>query len=199
MIQRFKPWRKKRSPRRIEIYLDRIEQLFNSMDASPFQEKDLDHDAEEFIVSWAQEFHHRDPLILRIHVKELPKASEAQWSIEKAVRNYFSYRWNLNRFEFRRLMKQGRISLFIGGLFLATCLFASDLLGQREHGTLLTLVRESLTIAGWVAMWRPMQIFLYEWWPLRGIGQIYRRLSHSPIELQKSSAARSNVPQVSRS
>ena len=36
---------------RIEIYLDRIEQLFNSMDPSPFHEKDLDRDAEEFIVS----------------------------------------------------------------------------------------------------------------------------------------------------
>ena len=41
---------------RIEIYLDRIEQLFNSMDPSPFHEKDLDRDAEEFIVSWAQEY-----------------------------------------------------------------------------------------------------------------------------------------------
>lgn len=199
MIQRFQAWQRKRSPQKIEIYLDRIEQLFNSMDASPFQEKDLDHDAEEFIVSWAQEFHHRDPLLLRIHLKELPTASEAPWPIEKAVRNYFCYRWNLNRFEFHRLMKQGRTSLLIGGLFLGACLFASDLLGQRELGPFLTLVRESLIIAGWVAMWRPMQIFLYEWWPLRGIGRIYRRLSQSPVELKKWSGARATVPQVLRS
>jgi hypothetical protein len=46
---------RKRAPHRIEIFVDKIEQLFNSMDPSPFHEKDLDHDAEEFIVSWAQE------------------------------------------------------------------------------------------------------------------------------------------------
>lgn len=186
-------------PRRIEIYLDRIDQLFNSMDPSPFQEKDLDDDAEEFIVSWAQEFHHRDPLTLRIHIKELPLTFETPRLIEKAVRNYFSYRWNLNRLEFHRLMKQGRTSLLIGGLFLGTCLFASDLLAQSDHGPFLTLLRESLTIAGWVAMWQPMHIFLYEWWPLRSIGEIYRRLSHCPVELQRSSHTHTNVAQVLRS
>ena len=199
MIQRFTFGRKSTRQRTIEIYVERIEQLFNSMDPSPFQKKDLDHDAEEFIVSWAQEFHHREPVVLRIHINQFPESSETSRAVEKAVRNYFSYRWNLNRLEFKRLMKQGRTSLIIGGLFLGACLFASDLLGQREHGTLLTLVRESLTSAGWVAMWRPMQIFLYDWWPLRGIGQIYRRLSRSPVELQRISHARTNVAQVLRS
>ena len=187
-IRSLKPLTRKRSPRRIEIYLDRIEQLFNSMDPSPFQEKDLDHDAEEFIVSWAQEFHHREPLILRVHVKQLPDESEVQRLIEKAVRNYFSYRWNFNRLEFKRLMKQGRISLVIGGLFLIACLLMSELLAQSQQGPALTIARESLTIAGWVAMWRPMQIFLYDWWPLRGIGAIYRRLSQSAVEVQRPSS-----------
>ena len=61
----------------IEIFVDRIEQLFNSMDPSPFHEKDLDHDAEEFIVSWAQEYHLREPLILRIHVNEYPAEADS--------------------------------------------------------------------------------------------------------------------------
>lgn len=199
MIQDIKSWKKRGAPRRIEIYLDRLEQLFNSMDPSPFQEKDLDHDAEEFIVSWAQEFHHAAPITLRIHLKQLPEAAETLPLIEKAVRHYFSYRWNLNRLEFKRLMKQGRTSLLIGGLFLAACLFASELLGQREHGPFLNVVRESLTIAGWVAMWRPMQIFLYEWWPLRGIGKIYRKLSHSPVEICQPSPAGGRGAQLLRS
>lgn len=46
----------KRPHHRIEVFVDRIEQVFNSMDRSRFHEKDLDHDAEEFIVSWMQEF-----------------------------------------------------------------------------------------------------------------------------------------------
>ena len=35
----------------IEVKLTELNQLFNSMDPSPFHERDLDHDAEEFIVS----------------------------------------------------------------------------------------------------------------------------------------------------
>ncbi|MDQ3258423.1 MAG: hypothetical protein M3R15_31815 [Acidobacteriota bacterium] len=52
MIHRFKIGKKTAPRHSIEIYVDRIEQLFNSMDPSPFHEKDLDRDAEEFIVSW---------------------------------------------------------------------------------------------------------------------------------------------------
>src|SRR5439155_10099296 len=48
----------------IELNLRDINQLFNTMDPSPFHEKDLDHDAEEFILSWAQEFHRHEPVDL---------------------------------------------------------------------------------------------------------------------------------------
>ncbi len=176
---------RKRTPHRIEIFVDKIEQLFNSLDPSPFHEKDLDHDAEEFIVSWAQEFPRRDPLVLRIHIKQYPANVDAADVTRSAVHHYFSYRWKLNRMELKRLFKRGRISLVIGLLFLSACLLISELMLRQTHGTLLNLVRESLTIAGWVAMWRPMQIFLYDWWPLQRVGHIYEKLARIPVELHK--------------
>jgi hypothetical protein len=45
------------------------------------------------------------------------------------------------------------------------------------------MLRESLTIAGWVAMWRPMQTYLYDWWPVRRRSCIYTKLSHMPVEV----------------
>jgi len=156
------------------------------MDPSPFHEKDLDHDAEEFIVSWAQEYHLREPLILRIHVNEYPAEADSPRVVEKAVHNYFSYRAKLSRLELKRLLRQGRISLVIGLVFLGLCLVASDLLARKD-GTLLTLAPESLTIAGWVAMWRPMQIFLYDWWTLLSMGRLYEKLSRVPVEVHKRS------------
>jgi hypothetical protein len=50
--------------------------------------------------------------------------------------------------------------LSLGMLFLAACVFVSKILLDHEAGTWAAAVRESLTIAGWVAMWRPMQIYL---------------------------------------
>jgi len=33
-------------------------------------------------------------------------------------------------------------------------------------------------------MWRPMQIYLYDWWPVRRRRRIYEKLSHMPVEVE---------------
>ena len=154
------------------------------MDPSPFHERDLDDDAEEFIVGWAREFPRRDPVSLVVHVNQLPAHGGARHLLETAVHNYFAYRAKLNRLEFRYLLKQGRTSLIIGLTFLAVCMITSQLL-RRQEETLSIVLREGLIIAGWVAMWRPMEIFLYEWWPLRRKGRLYQKLSRMHVELIK--------------
>jgi len=63
---------KRPTTHRIEIYLENLDQLFNSMDPSPFHEKDLDEDAEEYIVSWAEEYPVHDPIVLVIHLRRYP-------------------------------------------------------------------------------------------------------------------------------
>ena len=95
------------------------------MDPSPFHERDLDDDAEEFIVGWAREFPPRDPVSLVVHVDQLPPHADAQHLLETAVHHYFAYRAKLNRLEFRYLLKQGRTSLIIGLAFLAACMLTS--------------------------------------------------------------------------
>jgi hypothetical protein len=172
----------RRHPRIIRLKLREISQFFNSMDPSPFTEKDLDHDAEEFIVSWAQEFPSNTPIKLRIYLEQWPAEDPGELA-RAAVHNYFAYRAKITRLEFKRLLRQGRTSLFIGLLFLATCLLLSRMMLGHAVGTWAAVVRESLTIAGWVAMWRPMQIYLYDWWPLLRRRRIYSKLSRMPVEV----------------
>jgi hypothetical protein len=169
-------------PHSISLNLRDISQLFNSMDPSPFIEKDLDDDAEEFIVSWAQEFSLDAPVRLSIYLEQWP-AEDPKELIKTAVHNHFAYRARISGLEFKRLLKQGRTSLFIGSAFLSGCLILSNVLLGRYTGTWDAVLRESLTIAGWVAMWRPMQIYLYDWWPLRRRRRIYTKLSHMPVEV----------------
>jgi hypothetical protein len=175
----------------ISLKLREMGQLFNSMDPSPFIEKDLDDDAEEFIVSWALEFSFDTPIKLRIYLDQWP-AEDPKQLVRTAIHNHFAHRAKITNLEFKRLLKQGRTSLFIGLLFLFACLLLSRMLLGHEVGTWAAVVRESLTIAGWVAMWRPMQIYLYDWWPLLRRSQIYAKLSHMPVEvLQKTELNRS--------
>ena len=147
-------------PHRIELKLREIGQLFNTMDPSPFHEKDLDRDAEEFIVSWAREYPIDEPVALVVHLGALPQEQEPQPRIEQAIHHYFACRVELNRPEFRHLMQDGRRSLLTGLVFLAICLTLTKLLVGEGAGTFSTLAQESLAIAGWVAMWRPMEIYL---------------------------------------
>ena len=176
-------------PHRIELNLRDMAQLFNSMDPSPFHERDLDHDAEEFIESWAREYPIDEPVALRVHLAEWP-ADDPHVLIRDAVHNYFAYRAKLSDLEFRQLMKQGRTTLVIGIVFLATCLGLSRAVATIGVGSGSMLVRESLTIAGWVAMWRPMELYLYDWWPVRRRGRLYRKLSRMNIEVVSKTGAR---------
>jgi hypothetical protein len=176
-------------PRIIRVKLREINQFFNSMDPSPFTERDLDHDAEEFIVSWAQEFPPKAPIKLRIYLEQWP-TDDARELVRTAVHNYFAYRAKITRLEFKRLLRQGRTSLIIGLLFLAACLLLIKMFLGPGTGTWSAVMRESLTIAGWVAMWRPMQIYLYDWWPLLRRSRIYAKLSQMPVELVQKAQIR---------
>jgi len=169
-------------PHTISVKLRDMNQLFNSMDPSPFIEKDLDDDAEEFIVSWAQEFSPNALIKLRIYLDQWP-AEDPKELMRTAVHNHFAHRAKITDLEFERLLRRGRTSLFIGLLFLAACLLLSKMLLSHAAGTWAAVVRESLTIAGWVAMWRPMQIYLYDWWPLLQLRRVFSKLSHMPVEV----------------
>ena|ERR1700730_568283 len=169
----------------IEVNLQEFEQLFNTIDPSPFHEKDLDHDLEEFIVSWAKEYPLHAPLRLIVHLQKRPRVSDPQAIIERAVHNYFAYKTELNQREFKQLMRDGRLSMIIGLLFLTACLSGAHLATAR-HIPGATVVEASLTIAGWVAMWHPMDIYLYGWWPLRRTGRVFHKLSAMPIEVRYS-------------
>jgi hypothetical protein len=169
----------------IELNLRDINQLFNTIDPSPFPDRDLDRSAEDFIVSWAQEFPIDEPVGLIIYLKKPPEGHRASDLVVKAIHNYFTYRARLNHLEFKRLMRQGRTSLMVGFAFLGLCLFITEILLPKRSGILPDFVQQGLTIAGWVAMWRPMEIYLYDWWPLRLRGKIFAKLSKMSVEVRK--------------
>ena len=168
----------------MEVRVEEVWQLFNSMDPSPFHERDLDREAEHFIVSWAQEFPIRAPLQLLVHLGRVPEGvADPQQMIGEAVRHYFAYRAEMTRREFRQLMKEGRMALVAGVGFMTLCEVVARWLGAGP-GTWHDMVRQGLTIIGWVAMWRPLEIYLYRWWPVQRLERVYRNLSSMQVEVR---------------
>ena len=172
------------APALIELKLNDLSQLFNSMDPSPFHERDLDQDAEEFIVSWAREHGPSVPLRLVIYLQRAAGRPEeaAEW-VEGSIHHYFEYRAELLWREFKRLMREGRVALVIGIGFLLLCQFGAALL-PATGATWGAFLHQGLTIAGWVAMWRPIEIYLYRWWPLLAERRLLRRLAVMPVEMR---------------
>ena len=77
---------------KIEVSLSRLSQLFNSLDPSPSHERDLDHDAEDYIVGSAEEASRQQPLALVIHLPADQLPAQALPDLRGAIHNYFAYR-----------------------------------------------------------------------------------------------------------
>lgn len=167
-------------PGLIELRLANANQLFNTMDPSPFHERDLDHDAEEFIVSWAREQSPEVALRLRIVLKQAADDTVARM-VQESVKHYFEYRAQNSRREVKELLREGRTSLLIGLVFLGLMLAIRSCL--PEAGMWSDWLREGLIISGWVALWKPIDIHLYRWWPIRRLRRLQDRLAACPVEV----------------
>ena len=166
----------------IEVHVSDLPELFNSFDPTPFHKRDLDPDAEEFIASWARDVDAKIPLELQVHAdRAAPNATEV---VHGAVRDHFGRRAKETRQRLTQLFRVGRTSLLIGLAVVAASVIVGDvvekMLSESRFGS---VIRESLLIGGWVAMWRPIEIFLYEWWPIRAEAQLFDRLSAMQVRV----------------
>lgn len=180
----------------IEVHVDELKQLFNSMDPTPFRQRDLDPRAEEFIAGWASELHADLPLSLLVHVDREAAAADEVAVLQVAVREFFKQRAAVTRRRLRQLLRVGRTSLLIGVAAVAVSIALGDLISTLVSDDRLGgVLRESLLIGGWVAMWRPLEVFLYDWWPIRAEARLFDRLS----EMQVQVVPANTQPQVTRS
>jgi hypothetical protein len=178
----------------IEVRIGELDQLFNSMDPSPFHEKGLDPDAEEYIVSSAKELP-AAAVALVVYLDQPAGLPDESRIVGDAVRDHFGRRSELSRRELRQLFRRGGISLLIGLAFLAASVIGGEEIARRTgQGPLATVLRESLLIGGWVAMWRPMEIFLYDWWTLLGERRVYDRLGGMAVQIVYLGGAQASEP-----
>jgi len=166
----------------IELRVDDIAQLFHTLDPFPFRERDLDREAEEYIVDWARELATGQPIKIVIHFPDSEAQTKTARELSEAFGRYFSERANTVQRDLNELFLVGRHSLAIGVAILIACLMSAHfVVGVFFEDPFKRLAEESLLILGWVANWRPIEIFLYDWWPLARRRHLYRRLSTAVV------------------
>jgi hypothetical protein len=168
----------------IEIRIEKITQLFHSLDPFPFRQRDLDSDVEEFIVGWARELPPDKPLRIVVHLPETEASTPEAHEVSAAIAQYFGYRARIIALDLRELFRVGRRAMAIGLTVLSFSVITGQTIVNLAPGPIGRVIEESLLIFGWVANWRPIEIFLYEWWPIVRRRNLYQRLSAAHVKLR---------------
>jgi len=171
----------------IEVRVKELAQLFNSLDPSPFIERDLDAEAEEYIVGWAREYPANAELGIVIHLPAAEAAKAESIDLAAALGNFFATRAEALGRDLKELFRTGRLYLSVGLPVLVACLGASQFVRSTWGiGPVPRAIEESLIIVGWVANWKPIETFLYDWLPLVRRQRLYRRLQRTTVDIMPS-------------
>jgi hypothetical protein len=174
-----------RDPLAIEVRVERVSALFDALDPFPLPSRDLAPAAEEFVVGWARELSPHAPLSIVVHTPETSAEADLEGKLQDAFQRHFAYRAERLTSDLHELFRIGRLSLLIGVTVLAACVVLGGLLQTHLRETYTArFFSEGLIILGWVANWRPIEIFLYDWWPLVNRRRLIRRLAATPVHLK---------------
>ena len=158
-----------------------MRQLFETLDPAPFRERDLDLVAETYLEDAVRDIGASRPIRLRVHLPAQDLESGLGRSLPEAIGRHFQFRAAQSAVELRRLLGRGATNLAIGLVFLGACLSAR---GSLPPGLRSGVLAEGLLIIGWVGLWRPVEIFLYDWWPIRRRQQRFAALAEMPVDVR---------------
>lgn len=180
---------------KIELRLDHVHQLFETKDPYPFRERDLAKDADEYICDQAKTFPHDAALQILVHLPSDSKPLDAVSHVAVSIPNYFKHRTKVAQVELSELFRLGRRRLLVGMGVLGLCLVMGQILPKiMPLNSVEHFIEEGLIIIGWVALWRPMEIFLCDWWPIGEQRKLYQRLSEASVQVQFYERAAQSVP-----
>lgn len=173
----------------IEVRVRTALQLFDARDPAPFRARDLDDDFTEYIVSSADEVSTSDPLKILIYVEEPATPGLDKSSISEAMRTHFRYQIDLKRVQLAKVFKTARLFLGIGLICMVFCLLLARFLEAHMTDGPGHIVKEGLVIFGWVSMWKPFELVLFDWYPLYDRIRLFKQLVKTEIGVVFEAAA----------
>ena len=167
----------------IDVGVRTLSQLFDGRDPAPFRERDLDEDAVEYILSAAEEIDEPAPLKVVFWIREPAEGDLAAETLREAFAAHFAHEVRMSDLRLRRHVQRAQVSLLLGLLVLSVFLLLAEATKQLDPGAWQNVLREGLVITGWVAMWRPLELLLYDWWPLVKHRRLRRRVQSAEAEI----------------
>lgn len=168
----------------IEVRVKTAAQLFDSRDPAPFRDRDLDDDFVEYIISAARECPRATPLKFVIHIEEEEKIELPRDAIRDAIHTFLVYQVDRQSGDLKSFMKRAEVFLVIGLSVLALCVAIAQHIPKFEPPGAFGILREGVVIFGWVSIWKPLELILYDWYPLYEKLRFHRKLLASEIQIK---------------
>jgi hypothetical protein len=178
----------------IEIRLPDVRQVYNPLDPSPYPQKALDRRIEEFIVDAVRDFPPKTDLKLAFYLPKKEMQNDAVRGLDETIRNHFRYLAARTEREIANTFLVGRIGLVIGISFLALTLLVNLMIARKPDTIFNEIIRNSLLIIGWVAMWQPISNLFYAWQPFRQKLKIYQKIYQMEISILPSEGIQDTGP-----
>jgi hypothetical protein len=163
----------------IILRLNHVDQLIVPPRSLIWGRRFLMQEAEDYIIEEAETKPHHTSLVLKIYLPGDFPATKNE--ITEGIHEHFTYRRKKSQQKLKQALQLGWKFLLIAIIFLAILIVVVSLLPE----SILSLtVREVLIILGWVALWRPADLLLYEWRPYKREMNLFRRLEESTVEVR---------------
>lgn len=172
-----------RAANKIELPLDSVDQLLQPCPASPFRQRRLREEADAYLLEHVSALPRNAPAKLLI---SLPQSEAArQREVVEAVHQHFNYRRIEAEKQLVRTRRFGWRSLVVALLFLSLAMVLVQAMKRYLPETdLVSIITAGLTVFAWVALWRPCELLLYEWYPFKRDARVFRKLEKSEIEVR---------------
>lgn len=172
----------------IEVRVKSALQLFDARDPSPFRERDLDDDFVEYITSSAREFPVSSPLKIVIYIEEEEREDLPSNSIREAIHSFLAYQIDLQRGDLKGFIKRAQLFFGVGMLILMSCIGIAQSLKIPSPPGAIGILREGIVIFGWVSIWKPIELILFDWYPLFERLRFYKKLLETEIGVRFASS-----------
>lgn len=165
----------------IDVRVTGVEQLFDNRDPAPFRERDLDPDLVEYLLAAGDDLAGQRGFRVVFWLSRPCQPGE----VDAAVHAHFEYELDRMLRRRRRQRRTGQVALLLGIGIIIALLSLAQLVTTVIKGPVGAALHEGLVISSWVVLWRPVEILIYDWIPVRRERRVVRRMLAAPIDVRE--------------